>query len=212
VTIQAVLNQRSADCYCDKGEQTMLKSTAYMLLGTAISLNFVGPGAAAAAETPFDGIGSAGKVYHVARCAASNYLRLSGGELSTTSLFLRNFDPVHPITITRLIIYNGPGVAIYDSKILGLPPFTNGILGPLNNTLNPNQSSTILLDAFLPYQEELARPLQLLVESSSAPLALPLDVSAQRLARARDSSGGHLMERSRIDGKCESARRLRPME
>lgn len=184
----------------------MLKTITYIFLGTVFSMTFTGATVAAAADTP--GVGAAGKANNVALCPANNFRRLSNTEVQTTSLTLRNFDPVHPVTITRLVIYNAPGVIIYDSTILGLPAFTNGILGPTNNTLNARQTSTVFVDAFLPYQEQTTRPLQLLVEWSSTPSALPLHVGAVTVVREQNqSSGAHLAERSRSGGQCETIRR-----
>jgi len=186
----------------------MLKTTAYIFLGTVISFNFMGATTAAAAELPPQAVGAAGKAHYVARCPANNFVRLGGAELFTTSLVLRNFDAVHPVMITRLVIHNAQGVVIYDSTILGLPAFSNGILGPTNDTLNSHQTSTVFLDTFLPLQGQTTRPLQVLVESSSAPLALPLHVSAQFVVRQRDPmTGAILAERSRSGGACESTRR-----
>jgi hypothetical protein len=187
----------------------MLKTIGYSFLATIIALNFMGATTAAAADLPLPALGAAGKTQHVSRCSANNFLRLGGAELQSTNITLRNFDPVHPVSITRLVIFNATGTIIYDSTISGLPAFSNGILGPTNDTLSPRQSSTLGLDeGFLPFQDQNSRPLQLLVAWSSAPSALPLSVTSTRFARQRDpATGAVLAERSRSGRECETGRR-----
>lgn len=189
----------------------MRKANLYVFLATILSLSFIGATGPAAAD--LTGWGDSIKVYNLARCSGNNFTRLGGTELNTTNLLLQNFDPVYPITITRLIIYDAQGVNIYDSKILGLPEFNNGILGPMKDTLKPHQSSVEGLDGFLPLQGQTTRPLQVLVESSSVAAALPLKVIATLVVRERNpATGGILGERSRSGNQCESVRRLRPLD
>ena len=185
----------------------MLKTIGYIFLASIVSMNLMGATTAAAADLPLPAVGAAGKAHHVARCGAIVFLRLGGTELHTTNLTLRNFDPVHSVTITRLVISNALGVTIYDSTISGLPAFQNTILGPTNDTLGPRQSSTLQLDDFLAFQDPTTRPLQLLVAWSSAPLASPLRVGTTRVVRGRNAATGAVLEeRARSGGECETSR------
>ena len=210
------VNHGSLDCLQLRRSNHAENHAVYFFLGTVISLSFMGATSAVAADTLLDGIGTTGTVYNVARCPANNFVRApNNSQVQTTSLQLRNFDPVHPIRITRLVIYNAPGTIIYDSKIAGLPAFTNQILGPNNNTLNPHQTSVVSLDTFIQIQEQTTRPLQLLVESSSAWSALPLHVAANLIVSGPyEVSPGvfdNFAERSRSGGECNSVRRLQPL-
>lgn len=196
-----------------EGETVMSNTVMKICLGTLFSWGVMGATGPAAAD--LTGWGDSTKVYNLARCSGNNFARLGGTELNTTNLQLQNFDSVNPITITRLIIYDAQGVNIYDSKILGLPEFNNGILGPMKDTLRPHQSSIEGLDGFLPLQEQMTRPLQILVESSSVASALPLQVRTTLVVRERNPNAmppSILVERSRTVERCESIRRLRPLD
>lgn len=174
----------------------MLKTSAYILVATILSLGFVGAMPADAAETARKGL---------VRCGANNFLRMAGAEVQTTSLTLRNFDTAQPITITRLRVYNALGSVIYDSAASLLPVFSNGLLGPGDNTLNPHQTSSVFFDSFLSFLPQTDRPLQLIVEWSSVNAAVPLHVGSTTVVRERDLfTGFHLVERSRTGGSCES--------
>jgi hypothetical protein len=173
-----------------------LKISATILAATAFSLSFVAAAPADAAEKVRQGF---------VRCGANNFLRANSTEVHTIAITLRNFDATQPITISRLRILNSTGVVLFDSTASGLPPFDNGLLGPATNVLSPNNSSTVLMDSFVPYQAQVDRPLQMFVNWSSANPALPLGVGATRLVRERDlSTGAHLAERSRNSSGCQS--------
>ena len=170
----------------------MLKTRASILAATIFSLGFVGATPADAAQG-------------FLRCGGNNFTRASNTEVNTTSLTFRNFNAAQPITITRLIIYNAPGVIIFDSAVAGLPAFTNGLLGPADNMLGAHQTSNVFYDSFLPFQPQNERPLQTLIQWTSAVPVLALGVGMQQVVRERDPvTGSHLAERSRTGISCEA--------
>ncbi|MGH8640717.1 MAG: hypothetical protein ACRET6_03340 [Burkholderiales bacterium] len=174
----------------------MLKTRASILAATIFSLSFAG-------ATPVDA------AQGVARCGGNNFIGgPSNTEMQITRLALRNFNAMQPITINRLVVYNAPGLIIFDSDVSGLPAFTNGILGPANSILGPHQSSVLNSENFLPFLPQTDRPLQTFVTWSSMGPALPLGVNLAVVVRQRDPvTGAQLEERTRAGGDCEQIMR-----
>jgi len=97
------------------------------------------------------------------------------------------------------------GALLFDSAVSGIPLSENGILGPANNTLGPDQSAHFQIENILtvPLLQN-QRPIQLEIEWSSGRAALTLDVSFTRVTRRRDLAGNVFEERGRSDRDCRS--------
>src|SRR6266550_3888101 len=122
------------------------------------------------------------------RCGGNNFLRLGGTEIQFASYILRNFDATQPIVVDRMRFFDANG---------------NGVLGPANNTLNPNQTAQFNTNDILPFLAQTDRPIQLEIEWSAPRRALGLDVITIRVARQRDpATGAILAERGRHATEC----------
>jgi hypothetical protein len=182
----------------------MLKTNAYICFAAIFLLSFVGAAPADANQESLKA--REGQV----RCGGNHFLRVNNTEEHTTNYTLANVDPTEPIIINELRVYNATGAIIYDSVVSGLPASLNGLIGPLNNTLFPNQSVVITTDTFLPYLAQDVRPIQLVIAWSSARRVLPLNVGASLKARERNSTTGAIgAERMRSGVGCESTLRNR---
>src|SRR5262245_26217712 len=120
------------------------------------------------------------------RCGGSNFLRLSGTEVQFATYLFRNFSSTTPITVERLLFFDATGSVLFDSNSSGFPPFTNGVLGPVDQELDPNQSAQLDTVPLLPFLPETQRPIQLEISWSAPERVLPLDVTTIRLVRQRD--------------------------
>ena len=141
------------------------------------------------------------------RCAGSNSVRLSGTEIQYASYNLRNLNGDAAITIERLTVFAATGEVLFDSDVSQLPQFPNGILGPTDNVLDPNQTANIDTTDFLPFLPDNLRPLQVEFVWSAPKQVLALDASFIRVARQRDpATGQQLAERSRSNGSCRTIR------
>jgi len=176
----------------------MLKLGFNALLGAIFSLGIVGAAQADRSE------GETMARQGVVRCGATSHLRQGGSEVHFTNLNLRNFGAA-PITIERLRFFDATGALLFDTAGGGLPPAENGVLGPANNTLAPNQTaqfSTLDILSFLPNEQ---RPIQAEIQWSASQSVLTLGASATRLVRQRDPGTGNvLQERSRDANPCRS--------
>ena len=182
----------------------MLKTNAYIFFAAIFLLSFVGAAPADANQESLKARG--GQV----SCGGNNFLRVNGTEQQTTLWVLHNFDPTEPIIINELRVYNATGAIIYDSVVSGLPASLNGLIGPLNNTLNPHQTASFDSDVFLDFLDQNVRPIQLVVAWSSARRAFPLNVGGAIRARERNSTTGAIgAERMRSGVGCESTLRNR---
>jgi hypothetical protein len=170
-----------------------------LVLGTLLSLTVAGVAHADRGE------GSTTARQGVVRCGGSHFLRLSGTEAHVTIYAIRNFDAANPIVIDRLRFFDATGAVLLDTAGGGLPPTDNGILGPANNTLNPNQSVTYHTQDLLPFLAVTNRPIQLEIEWSAPRRALSLDAITVRIIRQRDAAtGAQQAERSRSAVECRS--------
>lgn len=177
----------------------MEKKAALILAGLALSL--VSFGGAQAADIDGDLKARAGTL----RCGGSNHLRQGGTELHFTSYNLRNFSTTTPITVERLTFFDANGMVLFDSNVSGFPTFSNGVLGPADNVLDPNQTAQVESTDVLPFLPENQRPVQLEVVWSAPARVLLLDVVGVRLVRQRDPvTGAQLQERSRDAGSCRT--------
>ena len=177
----------------------MEKTVRLVVAGLALSLGWFGP--LQAAEIDGDAKARKGTV----RCAGSNSLRLAGTEIQYASYNLRNLNSATPITIERMTVFAATGQVLFDSDASGLPQFPNGVLGPSDNVLDPNQTANIDTTNFLPFLPDNLRPIQVEFVWSAAERALLLDVSFIRVSRQRDpQTGQELQERSRSNGACRT--------
>ena len=176
----------------------MQKVGFHALLIAAFSLGVAGTAQAERSE----GTTTARK--GVVRCGATNHLRQGGTEVHTTNLNLRNFDEA-PITIERLRVFDATGAVLFDTAGGGLPAASNGVLGPANNVLNPNQTAQFDTDSILDFLPNEARPLQAEVQWSASTPVLTLGVTATRLVRQRDPGTGQMQaERARDANACRN--------
>jgi len=177
----------------------MEKRVRLVVAGLAFSLGSFGP--LQAAELDGDAKARKGTV----RCAGSNSVRLAGTEIQYASYNLRNLNSATPITIERMTVFAATGQVLFDSDASGLPQFPNGVLGPSDNVLDPNQTANIDTTNFLPFLPDNLRPIQVEFVWSAAERALLLDVSFIRVSRQRDpQTGQELQERSRSNGACRT--------
>ena len=141
----------------------------------------------------------------VVRCGGSNFLRQGGTEIHFTSYSLRNLSSTTPITIERLTFFDATGSVLFDSGTSGFPPFGNGILGPFDTVLDPNQTAQLDTIGLLPFLPDTQRPIQLEITWSAPERVLTLEVSGTRIARQRDlATGLELAERSRGSVGCRT--------
>lgn len=177
----------------------MLRMGHHVLLAAMFSMTFAQHAWADRSE------GAATARQGVVRCGGSNFLRLGGTEIHTAAYILRNFDSANPIVIDRLRFFDATGAVLFDSAVGGLPQSENGILGPGNNTLGPDQTGQFNTDGIVPFLPQANRPIQMEIEWSAARPALSLDVITVRLIRQRDPATGAVQaERSRSAIECRS--------
>ena len=104
-----------------------------------------------------------------------------------------------------MIFFKADGSVLADTAVLGMPNSANGILGPLDNTLQPNQTALFASQDFLPFLDNPDRPIQLEIQWSAPKKALILDVSLVRTGRTRDPDTGNMLaDRSRFLRECTS--------
>ena len=139
----------------------MLRQKIYMLFAAIVLTVF----AATALAGPSDG--ETGARRGVVRCGGNNFLRLGGTESQTTFYVLRNYNSAISITIDRMIFFKADGSVLADTAVLGMPNSANGILGPLDNTLQPNQTALFASQDFLPFLDNPDRPIQLEIQWSA---------------------------------------------
>jgi hypothetical protein len=141
----------------------------------------------------------------VVRCGGNNDLRLGGTDIQYTASTLRNLSSTTPITVERLMFFDATGSVLFDSGTSGIPSFDNGILGPLDTVLDPNQIAQLDTVGLLPFLPAMQRPIQLEIAWSAPERVLTLEVSGTRIARQRDpATGAQLAERSRSPSVCRT--------
>lgn len=123
------------------------------------------------------------------RCGGNNFLRERGTEVHFSAYVLRNYSS-NPITIDSLRFFNARGGVIFDSAVDGFPPFENGVLGPLDNVLGPNQTANLHSDDVLPFLPGNRRPIQLEIVWSAPTPVLTLEAALVRITRARNPGTG----------------------
>jgi hypothetical protein len=138
------------------------------------------------------------------RCGGNNFLRQGGTEVHFTSYNLRNYGSA-PITIERMTFFDATGAVLFDTNTSGFPVFSNGVLGPADQVLEPNQTAGLDSADLLPFLPQTQRPIQLEITWSAPERVLILDVALVRIARQRDPvTGQQLQERSRHLRDCRT--------
>jgi len=180
-----------------------MRSALQVLVGAVFALTFAQQ---ASADRPE---GAATGRQGVVRCGGNNFLRLNGTEIQFTAWVLRNFNSGDSITIDRMRVWDADGDVRFDSANGGLPPTENGILGPTNSVLGPNQTAQFNSDDIIPFlQDQTQRPIQLEIQWSAARRVLALDAVNNRVVRTRvvapttPPNGNQLDERSRAATPC----------
>ena len=141
----------------------------------------------------------------IVRCGGTNHLRQGGREVHVTHYNLRNLNSADSITIDRLKVLDATGAVLYDSAQSGLPAGGNGVLGPANNLLGPNQTAQLQSEDFLAFLDNGSRPIQAEFQWSAPKSVLTLDAGTSRLVRQRDPATGAVQdERARSSGSCRS--------
>jgi hypothetical protein len=177
----------------------MLKTGFHLVLTAIVSQVFAG---AALADR---GEGETAARRGAIRCGGNNFLRLGGTEIQFASYTLRNFDAAQPIVVDRMRFFDANGNVLFDTAGGALPPAENGVLGPANSTLSPNQTAQYNTSDILPFLAQSDRPIQLEIEWSAGKPALSLDVVTVRISRQRDpATGAVLAERGRHATECRS--------
>lgn len=141
------------------------------------------------------------------RCGGSNHLRQGGAEIHFTSYNLRNVSSTTPITVDRLTFFDANGSVLFDSDTSGFPPFGNGVLGPSDQVLDPNQTAQLDSTDVLPFLPQNQRPVQLEIAWSAPERVLILQAGLARIARQRDPvTGEQGQERARHSSSCRTIR------
>lgn len=177
----------------------MTKSGSCVLLAAIATLGCAGVVQADRGE------GAATARQGVIRCGGNNFLRLSGTEIHFTSYVFRNFDSTNPIVFERMRLFDATGALLFDSAFSGLPPSQEGLIGPANNVLFPNQTTQFDSSTIVPFLPQTNRPIQLELAWSSDRAALSLDAITVRISRQRDPATGAVQtERGRHAVECRS--------
>jgi hypothetical protein len=169
----------------------MLRTRLYVLLVAMFSMTFAQQASADRSE------GAATGRQGVVRCGGNNLLRLNGTEVHFISYTLRNFDSTNSIGIDRLRIFDANGNVLFDTANNpggSLPPAENGVLGPTNNMLAPNQTAQFDSNNLIEFLAQPDRPIQFEVQWSASRPALSLDVVANRIVRGRNATTGNMLE------------------
>ena len=119
-------------------------------------------------------------------CGGNQAVRNGGKEFQGAVYVLRNYDPHTTINIDRIRFFDSHGVVTHDFTGV-LPTVVNGVLGPGDPTLEPNQTAQlrswdVLGMAGLPLAK---RPIQVRIDWSADGKPLLLEVGLVRLARER---------------------------
>lgn len=167
-------------------EGFMSKKNICLLLA-AVSLALAPARVALAGHADRDTKALNGKI----RCGGNNFLRLDGREVHFTSYVLRNYnsDFGTGISIDRLRFFDARGTMI---PLVGFPPFENGVLGPGDQVLRPNETAVLHSNDVLPFLRRNERPIQLEIRWSAvgSDPVLTLEAAVVRQSRARNPGTG----------------------
>ena len=81
-------------------------------------------------------------------CGGNQLIRNGGTEFHQTNYIFRNYDESIAINIERIRVYNASGLLLHDYPGSALPGFTNGVLGPMDNSLESFQSAQLSSQEF----------------------------------------------------------------
>jgi hypothetical protein len=181
----------------------MEKTSRVVFAGVLLSFALLGPSQAQNRDIDGDVRARNGTI----RCGGSNFIRQSGTEIHFTFYNLRNVSATTPITIERLTFFDASGAVLFDSDASGFPAFRNGVLGPSDNVLDPNQTAQLDTADVLPFLPEDRRPIQLEIVWSAPERVLILDAGHVRVGRGRDpATGAQGQDRTRHSGGCRTIR------
>lgn len=177
-------------------ELMMKASVTAILLGAGLSL--------ATAEAHAAGDSEAQAQHGTIRCGGNHFVRLAGTELHFVNYVMRNRSERSSITVDRILFFDATGQMIYDTSLSGFPQFSNGVLGPHNRVLAPNQTGQLDVTSFLPYLTEAQRPMQAEIHWSAPKKALPLSVDLIRLVQQIDpATRARGAEKTRDSQDCD---------
>ena len=119
-------------------------------------------------------------------CGGNHFNRTGGTEAHRSRYVLRNYNLSQSIFIDRMQFFDAQGNSLYDSDVSGLPNFLNNVLGPGDNTLEPNQTARLgssdILSGPLDGND---RPIQAIFTwSANSKITVP-EISLVRLVRER---------------------------
>lgn len=187
----------------------MMKN-AFAILLSAFALALIACNAQAGTRKAISG---------VLACGGNQLIRYGGSEFHKTNYVLRNYNALESIDIDRIRVYDATGNLISDFPGTALPRFTNKVLGPTDNSLQPMQTAQFGTEAFFGDSglAKTARPLQVLIDWSAATLVKPLSASSVRVVRERivssDALGNPVVqqgtERSRHQARCRAIEVIR---
>jgi hypothetical protein len=81
-------------------------------------------------------------------CGGNHFNRLGGTEAHRTTFVFRNYGDT-PIRVEQMTMYDANGTIIFSAGAATLPLFRNGVLGPGDNILMPNETAQINSDDLL---------------------------------------------------------------
>lgn len=175
-------------------ELMMKASVTATLLGAGLLLTTVAAHAGSEAQAQHGTI----------RCGGNHFVRLAGTELHFVNYVMRNRSDSAPITVDRILFFDATGQMFYDTSISGFPQFSNGVLGPHNRVLAPNQTGQLDVTSFLPYLTETQRPMQAEIHWSAPKKVLPLSVDLIRLVQQIDpATRARGAEKTRDSQDCD---------
>ncbi len=96
-------------------------------------------------------------------CGGNHFNRLGGTETHNTRYILRNYGDT-PVRIEQLTVYAADGSVLFSGDGTSLPPFVNGVLGPGDNVLNPNETANLRTEDFLNPLPSNLRPISMKIE------------------------------------------------
>lgn len=158
---------------------------------------------ASACASPVEPLGH-GKQAGAIRCGGNHFVRLAGSELHFVNYIFRNRGEQGTITVERMRFWDATGLLIFDSMTAGFPGFSNRVLGPGNQTLEPNQTGQLDVTSFLPHLTDAQRPMQAEFDWSASREAKPLSVDLIRLVQALDpTTQARGAEKTRDSQDCD---------
>ena len=162
------------------------KSLTYSI--SAVAIGLLTQSTAIAGHGDGDQKGAVGTV----SCGGNYFIRKGGTEVNTANYILRNYADSGVINIDRIRVYDAHGTGLFDSNISGIPVFRNNVLSASDTGLDPRQTAHLKLEAMIPPQDTLTRPIQTVINWSSEKKILTLEASLVRVNADRDADTGKM--------------------